>query len=88
MDDRAMETWVSMKSAPRDGTVIRLRAPDAPTVEMFWNPEGTNALIQPGKGIWERVGGGLTWSEFHVGGGPEEWQPIAMPIAEQSVGEK
>lgn len=64
-----------MSTAPRDGTLIVVGADDAGAFPMRWNPEGTNRLVQHGKGLWEAQDGSFTWSEAS-GHGPEYWSPI------------
>lgn len=68
--------WNPIHTAPRDGTLVRLWAPDAPIVEMRWNPAGTNLIAQRGPGIWEHPSGELTWSEAHPDGAPTHWLPV------------
>lgn len=72
-----MSDWQPMATAPRDGTTILLWASDAGgPYEMFWNPHGTNLLVQSGEGIWELNGGGLTWCEERPDGAPTHWMPL------------
>lgn len=65
-----------IESAPRDGTLIILRADDAPDMVMRWNASGRNALVQPGPGIWETETGDVTWSEYRAGSGPTHWRIV------------
>jgi len=70
-----MSEWQPMSTAPRNGTLVRLRGTDAPTVEMRWDAEATS-WVQPGKGLWVHPSGLLTWSEHRPEGAPEEWAPV------------
>jgi len=66
--------WQDVRNVPRDGRVVILTDHDTFTGPMFWNPTGTNPFVQRSLGIWELLGGGLTWSEAK-GFGPTHWKP-------------
>lgn len=70
--------WRTMDSAPRDGTPVWLcdRHGDADGPwPMRWNARGANRAFQHGVGIWELLGGGMTWTEERPEGAPELWAP-------------
>lgn len=74
----APEGYRPIDTAPRDGTPVQLWAEDADVngAVMKWNPTGRNAVFQPDvDGIWELLGGGMTWSEAR-GFGPTHWRPL------------
>lgn len=76
-----------IESAPRDGTLIWVCAPqDGYGAPMRWNKNGSNAIFQPlPVGIWELDGGGATWSE-EGGYGPTHWMPLPSPPKESPNG--
>lgn len=70
-----MQDWRNISTAPRDGTVIIVGAPDDEWFYMRWNPQGFNGLVQPEPdGIWEATDNSFTWSE-QGGFGPTHWRP-------------
>lgn len=74
------EGWRPLSSAPRDGTVVEVRAQDQPALLMRWDAALANPLVSTRKGIWVSVGNTFTWCEDH-GYGPEEWRPRARLVA-------
>ncbi len=69
-----------IEMVPRDGTVVIVSDPDAGAFPMRWNTSGTNGLLPGVRGLWEMLGGGLTWSEDD-GAGPTSW--AHLDLAEQ-----
>jgi len=78
-----MKKWNDIKTAPRNGRVIEVRAPDDDAIVggphyMYWDSEGTNFIAQPEtKGIWVDYEGRYTWSE-EDGFGPTQWRETAI----------
>lgn len=67
--------WRPIETAPRDGTIVRVGAPDDEWFTMKWNPRGYNEIFQPEPtGIWETPDGSLTWTDAD-GAGPTHWAP-------------
>lgn len=70
--------WLDITSAPRDGTVVRVRdfEGNGPFL-MRWNPAGVNSMTSVQPGIWEDIAGYFTWCE-DSGFGPTHWAPVAV----------
>jgi hypothetical protein len=67
--------WLPIASAPRDGRVIRITDFDTMSIEMAWNPTGSNPLVSRTLGIWETVPTVVaSWCEDD-GFGPTHWRP-------------
>lgn len=84
-----MIEWLPYASLPpemKDGRVVMLADEDIGVYPMFWNPRGYNMIFSGRKvGIWQLVGGGLTWVDENPDGAPTFWRlPTEQEAADLS----
>lgn len=70
-----VEKWEPITTAPRDGTLIMVRAEGFGPHKMRWDSEATNPLVGSHKGLWVAEDRSFTWDESR-GAGPEEWMRL------------
>lgn len=64
-----------IETAPKDGTVVLLRADNEGPFLMYWDAALVNPLVGPEPGVWVLEGGGLTWCDRDPAVGPTHWAP-------------
>lgn len=70
------ETYATIGTAPRDGTLIIVADEEVGAFPMRWNYKAENDFFAPGiTGMWETPDKSMTWTE-HDGFGPRYWKPL------------
>ncbi len=82
-----MSDWIPYASMPpemKDGRMVWLSGDGVGVYPMRWNPRGYNIIFSRDKvGIWELIGGGMTWTDERPEGAPDFWRPAtAQEIVE------
>lgn len=71
----ALTDWLPYETAPKDGTMVQLRAEDEGPFEMYWDADRLG-MVSTSKGVWVLRGGGMTWCDELPAGAPTHWAPL------------